>query len=181
MGDLTTLATAKEWLALGSRPRATRSSRGSSQRRRRLSRSASATRSRAAVHRHAERQRQAGDAVPRGAGHAVASLTIDGVAIPARTSPTGSGYTFDEDFLLLCGYCFTRGPAERRAGDTAGYAATPKDLEQAVLEILALKFKERERIGVSSKTLAGETISFFRNVSSDTMAVIDSYRRVVPV
>jgi hypothetical protein len=64
---------------------------------------------------------------------------------------------------------------------TAGYATTPKDLEQAVLEIIALKFRERERVGVSSKTLAGEMVSFFRNVSTDTIAVIDNYKRVVPV
>jgi hypothetical protein len=107
-------------------------------------------------------------------------LSIDGVAVPAR-APTGAGYVFDEDYLLLCGYCFTRGQQNVVLVYTAGYEATPADIEQAVLEIVALKFKERERIGVSSETLAGQTISFFRNVSSDTMSVIDSYRRVVPV
>src|SRR5690242_13553606 len=32
---------------------------------------------------------------------AVASVTVDGTAIPARTSPAGNGYFFDDKFLYL--------------------------------------------------------------------------------
>lgn len=110
---------------------------------------------------------------------AVSAVSIDGATVAARSSVTGAGYTFDADFLFLIGRCFTRGRQNVAVTYTAGYAAAPLDLEQAVLEVIALKFKERDHTGISSKTLAGEVISFFRNVSTDTTAVIDNYRRVV--
>lgn len=110
---------------------------------------------------------------------AVSALSIDGIAVAARSSVTGSGYTFDEDFLFLVGQDFPVGVLNVVVAYTAGFAATPTDLEQAVLEIIQLKSELKERGGVSSKTLAGETISFFRDVSRETLSTIDSYRRVL--
>lgn len=182
MGDLTTLAAAKDWLKLGS------TAAGDSVISRLISAASEAVQKRLgydiASQQYTETRNGNGKLVMPfrvAPVSAVASLTIDGVMIPARTTPTGSGYVFDDDYVLLAGYCFTRGQQNVGIVYTAGYDATPADLEQAVLEIVVLKFKERDRIGVSSETLAGQTISFFRNVSSDTMAVIDNYRRVVPV
>jgi hypothetical protein len=53
---------------------------------------------------------------------AVATLTIDGVAMPARSSVTGAGYTFDEDLLFLIGARFTRGVQNVGITYTAGFA-----------------------------------------------------------
>src|SRR4051812_39168290 len=58
---------------------------------------------------------------------AVATLTIDGVAVPARSSVTGAGYTFDEDLLFLIGRCFPRGVQNVGITYTAGFAAIPLD------------------------------------------------------
>jgi hypothetical protein len=148
MGDLTTLPTAKEWLTLGtattSDPIVTRL----------ISAASEAVQKRLgyqiASQQYTETRNGNGKMViPFRVGPvtAVSSLTIDGVAIPARTSPVGTGYVFDEDYLLLAGYCFTKGTGNVVWTCTAGYATTPKDLEQAVLEIIALKFRERERVG----------------------------------
>jgi hypothetical protein len=50
---------------------------------------------------------------------------------PARTSPTGTGYVFDEDTIYLSGYSFTRGVQNVQLGTSAGFATLPADLDQA--------------------------------------------------
>jgi len=109
---------------------------------------------------------------------AVTSVRVDGTLIPARTSVTGSGYSFDDMLLYLDGYAFTKGNQNVALQYTAGFLTTPTDLEQAVLEIIAHKYKEKDRIGQASKILAGETVSFFRDVPPDTLRVLDNYMRV---
>lgn len=110
---------------------------------------------------------------------AVTSVTVDGTAIPARTSVTGSGYSFGESLLFLIGYVFTKGVANVQLVYTGGYVTTPLDLEQAVLDIVAYKYRERDRIGQGSKILQGETITFLRDVPAETMRVLNLYQRVV--
>lgn len=109
---------------------------------------------------------------------AVASVRIDGTLIPARPSVTSAGYSFDDMLLYLDGYAFTRGNQNVQLQYTAGFAATPADLEQAVLEIIGHKYKERTRIGEQSKVLNNETVAFFRDVPPDSLRVIDRYMRV---
>lgn len=109
----------------------------------------------------------------------VTSVTVDGVAIPPSSGPGAAGYQFDQSFLYLVGYEFTRGRQNVVLQYNAGLSSTPLDLEQAVLDIIAFKYKERDRIGQSSKILAGETIGFFRDVPPDALRVIDDYGRVL--
>lgn len=111
---------------------------------------------------------------------AVASVTVDGTAIPARPSVTGSGFSFDEQYLYLAGYRFTRGMQNVVLAFTSGFSATPGDLEQAVIDVVAFKYRGRERIGQASKILQNETVTFLRDVPPDVMRVLDNYRRVVP-
>jgi hypothetical protein len=113
---------------------------------------------------------------------AVASVTVDGVSIPARTSVAGSGYSFDSEFLYLDGYAFNSGRQNVVIQYTAGYASTPADLEQAAIELIALRYKDRDRIGVSSKSIGPEHTTFFlKDFPDDVESVLWSYRRVVPV
>lgn len=116
--------------------------------------------------------------LPEGPITAVTSLTIDGVVIPPRPAIGQAGYYFDTDFLYVDGYAFTRpgdwpaNPSLRSSYSggqgaqnvvvsyTAGYSPIPLDLEQAAIETVALRFKARERIGLKSKMLGGETMSY---------------------
>jgi len=63
---------------------------------------------------------------------------------------------------------------------TAGYATVPFDLEQAVLELAALRWKERDRIGLVSKGFGQETTTFLRDMPSHVRDTLNNYRRVVP-
>jgi hypothetical protein len=113
---------------------------------------------------------------------AVAALTIDGVAIaPSAPPPLGAGYLFDDSSVYLIGHCFAKGAQNVTVQYTAGFAATPPEIEQACIALVALRYKERDRIGQASKNLGGETFSFQQNdMPADVATILDQYRNVVP-
>ena len=112
---------------------------------------------------------------------AVASLSINGVAVPASTGPGVLGYRFAETQVIVDGYRFTRGNANIAITYTAGYAVVPPDLEQAAIEIVALRYRERDRIGHTSKTLAGETVAFFiGDMPASAKTTLQQYKLVLP-
>jgi len=109
---------------------------------------------------------------------AVATLSIDGIAIPPAPGPTAAGYMFSATTIYLQSYLFTPGCQNVAVAYTAGYAVTPPELEQACIELVALRYKERDRIGQVSKNLAGEVVSFTqKDVPSDVQTVLEQYRR----
>lgn len=111
----------------------------------------------------------------------VASVTVDGVAIAPAAGPGQPGYLFDDNSVYLTGTAFTRGPQNVAVAYTAGYAATPPELEQACIALVALRYKERDRIGQASKNLAGEVVSFAqKDMPADVQTLLDQYRSVVP-
>lgn len=65
---------------------------------------------------------------------AVASLSIDGVAITAAATPTQAGFVFSDTQVLLRGYRFCRGVQNVAIAYTAGFVAIPADLKQACKE-----------------------------------------------
>lgn len=110
---------------------------------------------------------------------AVASVTVDGVAIPAATGALDAGFLFDENLVYLRGYCFSRGVQNVVIVYTAGFAEVPADVQQACVEIVAAKYKRRTELHVSGKTLNGETINFSQaDVPASAKAALNSYKRV---
>lgn len=90
---------------------------------------------------------------------AVLSLTIDGLSIPpapaasARTGDT-AGYVFSATQLALRGYYFTQRAQNVVVSYTAGYASIPPEIAQACIELVALRYRERTRVGEVSKSFA---------------------------
>lgn len=115
---------------------------------------------------------------------AVSSLLVDGVAIPLASTVTGSGYRFDELGIKLNEYEFYRGSVIQ-VSYTGGLVAGDPDLdlaEQATIQLVSLKYKERDRIGQVSKSLAGETVTFDRRkIPADVDDMLDNLRRRIPV
>lgn len=112
----------------------------------------------------------------------VQSLKIDGVQIPAATSAAASGYRFNETDLVLSGYCFTRGMLNVEVAYTAGFTAVPADIAAACNELVTLKYRTRDKLEISSKSLAGETVSFTqRDMPASVATVLKNWRKVVPV
>jgi hypothetical protein len=107
----------------------------------------------------------------------ITSVHVDGVAIAARASVTSvntnpSGYIFRDDRIELVGYTFTVGVKNVTVVYTAGYTVCPTDLEQACLEHIALRFKDRGHIGVELVSGGGEGMVNYGNAG--TMAYIEN-------
>jgi len=128
---------------------------------------------------------------------AVSLVVVDGITLPPiPLSPSAQSYMVDRAaFAAQAGYLFTptqlviRGYAvPRRAGCvtlqyTAGYAVTPPDLAQACIELVALRYRERSRIGEVSRAIGGgETVSYSQKDMSDSIkTLIQQYRIVTPI
>ncbi len=126
---------------------------------------------------------------------AVNRVIVDGAVIPAIPASTQSGMAAVGAFAAQRGYLFTptqlviRGyPVPRKAACvtlqyTAGYAVPPADLAQACIELVALRYRERGRIGEVAKAIgAGQTVSYSqKDMSDSTRTLIEQYRRVAPI
>jgi hypothetical protein len=109
---------------------------------------------------------------------AVEALTIDGETVPLAIGRHSRGYVFSPTTLYLQGSRFAPGFQNVTVSYTAGYASTPPEIEQACIELVALRYKERDRIGQISKNLAGEVVAFTqKDMPADVQTLIDQYRR----
>ena len=110
----------------------------------------------------------------------VASVAIDAVEVPPAPDAIKPGYVFSATQLYLRGRVFTRGSQNVSLAYTAGFAAIPAEIEQACIELVALRYKERERIGHVSKSLGGETVAFSqKDMSDDIKTALLAYKSVV--
>jgi hypothetical protein len=119
---------------------------------------------------------------------AVLSLTIDGILIPPAPPPapnTGltAGYVFSPTQLAVRGYYFTRRAQNIVVTYTAGYPTTPPEIAQACIELVALRYRERTRIGEVSKALGGgETVTYAqKDMSAPIATMLQQYRVVAPI
>ena len=113
---------------------------------------------------------------------AVQSVVINGNAITPSPGYGQAGYSYDTSTIRLTGYLFDKGRGNVRLTYTAGYAVTPPEIEQACIELVALRYKERDRIGHQSKSLAGETVTFIvRDFPDSVRTILGNYKKVVPL
>lgn len=109
----------------------------------------------------------------------VDSLTVDGVTIPAENGDAPGWYIDAGKVWLSGGYSFTRGFGNVKLSYQAGYETIPAAIKQAVVEMTAVRLKEIDRIGVSSKGIAGETISYIvKDVPDTVKGYLDPFRKV---
>lgn len=112
----------------------------------------------------------------------VSKVMVDGAEITEAADITEQGYLLDGDRILLFGYRFEWGQANCRIDYTAGWSVAPAALSLACDELVAYRYRHRDRIGLVSKGLAGETTAFMtRDMPDHVRALINPYRRMVPV
>jgi hypothetical protein len=114
---------------------------------------------------------------------AVQSLTIDDCVVPPAPSSTTAGYTFSATQLSVRGYKFNCGAQNVIVAYTAGYSTTPPEVAQACIELVALRYRERTRIGEISRSLGGaETVTYAQKDMSDAIkTLLQQYRLVAPI
>lgn len=112
---------------------------------------------------------------------AVDLVEVDGEEVDESTEYGTPGWVLDGSTLRYNGGTFSfRGNSYSKnvhVEYSAGYTTTPYDLEQAVIHLVSLRYRERDRIGMRSKILAGETIQFSTwDLPPDVRQVLDSYK-----
>lgn len=113
---------------------------------------------------------------------AVLSLSIDDQPIPPAPDTTTAGYCFTPTQLAVRGYCFARGKQNVAVTYTAGYPAIPPDIAQACIELAALRYRERTRIGEVAKHIGAETVSYLqKDMTPAIAALLQQYRVVAPL
>lgn len=111
------------------------------------------------------------------------NLGVPAVAIPASTAMS-FGYVFDARNIKLVGFGakFPMGMNNVVVTYTAGYATVPVDIERACLELVALRFRERSRIGENSKSIGGETVSYnVKDFPDSVRTLLNQYRKVATI
>ena len=113
----------------------------------------------------------------------VTSVTIDGIAVPLTPdgSPEGTaGFGFTADHIYLVGYEFTEGTNNIEVVYEGGFETYPEDLIGACVELTAYRYKSKDRIGESSKGLAGQSTSYVTDHIPKSIK-LQRFKRVVPV
>jgi gp6-like head-tail connector protein len=127
---------------------------------------------------------------------AVSLVIVDGVTIPPipaaqpaqpwsaiSTFATQAGYFFTPTQLIIRGYAVPRKAGCVTLQYTAGYSVIPPDLAQACIELVALRYRERSRIGEVARAIGGsETVTYSQKDMSDAIkTLIQQYRIVAPI
>ena len=118
---------------------------------------------------------------------AVASVTVDGVSIPQSINGA-PGFAFDDYSIYLvgqsrgyfrdCMYRFNRGFGNVQLVYTAGYASTPGDVEQAVLDQVVFTFRRQPNMGTVSQSANGILTTTFsqKDIAPGVQQVVDYYK-----
>jgi len=124
--------------------------------------------------------------------NSVSLVSVNGITIPARPNVTGCGYSFDSGLIYLSGYEFCRGAQNITLGYNAGIATqsgsplvpsgVPADLAQAVVDMVAVKYKRRTTIDVVGETIAQQTLTYApSDITPSVQKVLNQYKRTFPV
>jgi hypothetical protein len=106
----------------------------------------------------------------------VASVFVGGVEVPPAPSPIDAGWLLEESALYLTGYAFTRGCRNVVVSYQAGFETIPFDVEQAAIALVSRKYRERDRIGQASKSVAGDTVSYLVNdMKGEIQTILANY------
>lgn len=128
----------------------------------------------------------------------VTSLSIYELNIPQAPDSNSSGFLFDDKRLYLTGNpinvlnfnssgfsiftMFSVGVQNVKVVYQAGYATIPLDLQQGCNELVALRYRERTRLGERSKSMLGESISYdVAQLTDSIKRWLQPYRRMAPV
>lgn len=109
----------------------------------------------------------------------VTSVAIDEVPIPASVAVADPGWVLNGNMIVLFGYWFRRGFANVAVTYSAGYAAAPADVAEAVTELVGLRYRGKDRLGKVSESIGGMATTAYsqKDVSPFVQSVITRYTR----
>lgn len=122
---------------------------------------------------------------------AVTQVVVDGLIIPESVAvvpqanvapaPRLPGWMVQDGLVRLVGglYSFSPGEANCLFTYTAGFDVVPPDVEAAICELVQYNFNRRPNVGLASKSIEGETVSYAQwDAPLAVKAVADFYARI---
>ncbi len=110
----------------------------------------------------------------------VEAVVVNGQPILPSADINSPGFYFDQYKIGLRGYCFGRGESNVVLSYHAGFTSVPPEIEQACIEVIALRYAEKTRVGYASKTLAGETVAFtITDFPKAAQTILNNYKKVI--
>lgn len=107
---------------------------------------------------------------------AVSSLYINNLLIPSSPDAVKTGFLFDQTGLYLIGQIFPEGFQNVTITYTFGYSTVPEDVQQAVMELVAQKYRRRAHVDQESQNLNGQSVGFAKtDIPREVRTVIDNY------
>ena len=90
------------------------------------------------------------------------------------------GGKLNGNIVLLFGHWFNRGLVNVSVSYTAGYAAPPADVAEAVMELVGLRYRGRDRLGKVTESIGGMATTSYtqRDVSPFVASVVARYTRI---
>lgn len=107
----------------------------------------------------------------------VNSVTSDIGVVFAKTAnaPAAGQYQFNAPSLVFAA-------ADANTAIAVDMYYVPPPIEQVCIEMVGLDLKQRDNLGINSKTLAGETISYERaGMTASVKEMLQPYKKVTPV
>lgn len=106
----------------------------------------------------------------------VTSVAVGGVA-QAAAAGQGAGFVWDDLAVYLRDGLFTRGVLNVQVSYSAGFETIPEDIKRAAVDIVAEKYMRRNRVGIASKTIGQESISYSRDdVTPFAVKALNQYK-----
>jgi hypothetical protein len=100
----------------------------------------------------------------------VVDNTAGAPMVEVGSAPASGQFAFDDGV-------FTFNPAQYNSSVTMTYGYVPGPVEQAVIEMVALDLQQRSNVGINSKSLAGETVTFEKvGLSASAKEMLRPYR-----
>ena len=109
----------------------------------------------------------------------VTSVTIDEASIPVSAAVSDPGWVLSGNVILLFGYWFRRGLGNVLVDYSAGYATPPADVAEAVMELVGMRYRGKDRLGKLSESMGaiGSTAYSQKDVSPFVQSVILRHMR----
>lgn len=121
---------------------------------------------------------QASIFLPHSPINSVSSVSIDGSAVSASVGRS-AGFFFGRQSISLIGRSFTRGANNVTVAFNSGFETAPADISQACIELVCYRYRERDRIGHTSKSIGPETVAFQTTEMPDSVKQkLRNYARV---
>lgn len=102
-------------------------------------------------------------------------VTLAGVVMTEVSGTPGAG-----EYSVVDGL-YTFNDAQAEAVVEITYSYVPSDIEQAVIELVGERYKQRDRIGLTGKTLPnGESVNFLnKDMSENVRTTLNNYMRII--